>query len=87
MPHESEQMSQEMSQEMSHGMDQEMGMEYYSPLFKSRVALVESIENSTLLPRSSLNAGSLLNEAQMETLRNIRCRRLSPALLERFMPD
>ena len=48
--------------------------------------LVASVDQ-TLLPENGLLARGLLDDAQLEKVRNIRTRRLSPVIRERFIAD
>ncbi|MCB1308357.1 MAG: hypothetical protein KDK30_09270 [Leptospiraceae bacterium] len=64
----------------------ELDPDFCSRIFMGRQKLVSSIESPTLLPEHELNARSLLNEAQMKKIANIRTRRLEP-VINRFIPD
>ncbi len=71
---------------MLHDTYEDFDPEYTSRVFQARKKLVASVDQ-TLLPENGLLARGLLDDAQLEKVRNIRTRRLSPVIRERFIAD
>ncbi|MCR9143646.1 MAG: hypothetical protein NXI24_15465 [bacterium] len=71
---------------MLHDIYEDLDPEYTARIFQARKKLVGSVDQ-TLLPENGLLARGLLNDEQLKTVRNIRTRRLSPEIRERFIAD
>lgn len=65
---------------------EDMDPEYRSLIFRARKTLLGNIEDPTLLPENGLSARTLLDDVQLDRVRNIRNRKLA-SVLNRFSPD
>ena len=66
--------------------EEEMDPDYRAQIFFARKQLLGNVENATILPEYGLHARALLDEKQIETVQDIRERRLA-AVADRFFPD
>lgn len=71
---------------MLHDKYEDFDPEYTARIFQARKSLVASVDQ-TLLPENGLLARGLLDKEQMDKVREIRTRRLSEEIRERFIAD
>ena len=71
---------------MLHDKYEDFDPEYSARIFQARKQLLAGVDQ-TLLPENGLLARGLLDDAQMDKVRNIRTRRLSQRIRQRFIPD
>ena len=65
----------------------DMDPDYTTRVFYARRELLSTVESSTILPENGLNSRGLLDDGQLNKVREIRTRRLQPVVLERFAAD